>query len=65
MFEDIAKQHERLGKVVTEIITNYAATLDSRKVTSPATPKDLEKLFEGKPGLSISYRKDEKVLSTV
>ncbi len=44
--DDIAKQHELLGKAVTEIISEYAATLDSRKVTSSATPADLEKLFD-------------------
>lgn len=44
--ESFAKQHERLGRAVTAIITEYAGSLDARKVTSPATPQDLEKLFD-------------------
>jgi aromatic-L-amino-acid decarboxylase len=44
--EELAAQHERLGRTVTAIITEYAAGLDSRKVTSTATPADLEKLFD-------------------
>lgn len=44
--EPLAKQHERLGQAVTAIITEYAASLDSRKVTSTATPQDLEKIFD-------------------
>ena len=32
--EELAEQHERLGRAVTAIITEYAASLDSRKVTS-------------------------------
>ncbi|MEP6569893.1 MAG: aminotransferase class V-fold PLP-dependent enzyme [Acidobacteriota bacterium] len=42
----IAAQHERLGRAVTAIITEYAASLDSRKITSAATPQSLEKLFD-------------------
>ena len=44
--DQLSDQHERLGRAVTAIITEYAATLDSRKVTSPATPKELEKIFD-------------------
>ncbi len=44
--EQLAGEHERLGRAVTAIITEYAASLDSRKVTSTATPPDLEKLFD-------------------
>ncbi|MGH9929142.1 MAG: pyridoxal phosphate-dependent decarboxylase family protein [Pyrinomonadaceae bacterium] len=44
--DDLPAQHERLGQAVTAIITEYAAGLDSRKVTSTATPQDLEKLFD-------------------
>ena len=44
--EHLAAQHESLGKAVTAIITEYAASIDSRKVTSTATPQDLEKLFD-------------------
>ena len=41
--DQIADQHERLGRAVTAIITEYAASLDTRKVTSTATPQELEK----------------------
>src|SRR5882672_9957414 len=44
--EPLAEQHERLGRAVTTIITEYAASLDTRKVTSSATPQDLEKIFD-------------------
>ena len=46
MTEEMAKEHERLGRAVTAIITEYAASLDSRRVTSTATPQDLQKLFD-------------------
>src|SRR5687767_1800670 len=46
MTDDIAKQHEEFGRIVTEIVAAYAGTLDSRKVTSDATPQSLEKLFD-------------------
>lgn len=46
MTDDIAKQHAQFGRIVTEILTAYAATLDSRKVTSDATPQSLAKLFD-------------------
>ena len=46
MIDDLAKQHESLGKAVTAIITEYAASLDSRKVTSTATPQELERIFD-------------------
>jgi glutamate/tyrosine decarboxylase-like PLP-dependent enzyme len=46
MTDDLATQHERLGRAVTKIISDYAATLDSRKVTSSATPQDLLKIFD-------------------
>src|SRR5258705_8276220 len=44
--DQIADQHERLGRAVTAIITEYAASLDTRKVTSTATPQELEKIFD-------------------
>ena len=46
MTEDLAKQHDRLGKAVTAIIAEYAATLDARRVTTTATPQDLLKIFD-------------------
>jgi len=53
MMDDLAEQltkgfvnqHQQLSEAVARIITEYVATLDSRNVTSNATPKDLEKLF--------------------
>ncbi len=42
----LSAQHEQLGRAVTAIIVDYVATLDSRKVTSPATPQDLLKVFD-------------------
>jgi aromatic-L-amino-acid/L-tryptophan decarboxylase len=44
--ESLAEQHRRLGQAVTAIVTEYASTLDSRKVVSAATPADLEKIFD-------------------
>ncbi|MGH9870978.1 MAG: pyridoxal phosphate-dependent decarboxylase family protein [Pyrinomonadaceae bacterium] len=44
--DQIADQHERLGRAVTEIIKEYVAGLDSRRVTSKATPQELEKIFD-------------------
>lgn len=46
MFEDLAEQHKHLGRAVTDIIAEHAASLDSRRVTSEATPADLQKLFD-------------------
>lgn len=46
MTDDIAKQHEEFGRIVTDIIVAHAASLDSRKVTSDATPQSLKNLFE-------------------
>ncbi|MBC8032453.1 MAG: aminotransferase class V-fold PLP-dependent enzyme [Pyrinomonadaceae bacterium] len=46
MIDDLAKQHERLGREVTAIISEYASRLDSTPVASEATPHDLEKLFD-------------------
>jgi aromatic-L-amino-acid decarboxylase len=44
--KDLGPQHERLGRAVTAIITAFAASLDSRRVTSTATPQELEKIFD-------------------
>ena len=46
MIDDFVDQHERMGRAVAAIIAEYAATLDSRKVTSEASPAQLEKLFD-------------------
>lgn len=46
MHEDIVEQHERLGRAVTSIIADFAASLDTRRVASEATVADLAKLFD-------------------
>lgn len=66
MIDDLAEQHERIGRAVTSIVSEYAASLDSRKVTSEATPKELEKIFDEplpKKGIDVDeilakYRED-------
>ncbi|MDQ3474387.1 MAG: aminotransferase class V-fold PLP-dependent enzyme [Acidobacteriota bacterium] len=45
MWEDLVAQHELLGRAVTGIIADFAASLETRRVASAATPKDLHKLF--------------------
>ena len=42
----LSAEHERLGRAVTKIISDYARRLDTLPVTSDATPAELEKLFE-------------------
>ncbi len=46
MTTSISAEHERLGRAVTEIIVKYAEELDGLRVTSKATPSDLEKIFD-------------------
>jgi aromatic-L-amino-acid decarboxylase len=46
MSDSISAEHERLGRAVTEIIVNYVRELDTMRVTSSATPAELEKLFD-------------------
>lgn len=46
MIDDFVEQHERMGQAVAAIIAEYASTIDSRKVTSEATPSQLEKIFD-------------------
>jgi glutamate/tyrosine decarboxylase-like PLP-dependent enzyme len=45
MIDDFVEQHKLLGNTVPQIINNYAARLENRRVTPEATPADLEKLF--------------------
>ena len=45
MWEDLVEQHELLGRAVTSIIADFAASLDTRRVASEATPEDLHKSF--------------------
>src|SRR5690348_7216326 len=46
MIDDFVEQHRLLGNAVPQIINDYAAALDSRRVTPAATPADLERLFD-------------------
>ena len=46
MIKAVVHEHEQLGRMVTKIITEYVAQLDSCRVTPEATPGDLEKLFD-------------------
>jgi aromatic-L-amino-acid decarboxylase len=39
-------EHQRLGRQVTQIIADYAASLDERLVSSSATPADLARMFD-------------------
>lgn len=43
---NLSGEHERLGRAVTKIISDYARALDGLPVTSHATPDDLEKIFD-------------------
>src|SRR5437588_6805439 len=44
--ESLSEQHKQLGRAVTKLISEHAARLESAPVTSPATPADLQKLFD-------------------
>ncbi|MCA1564810.1 MAG: hypothetical protein LC803_04115 [Acidobacteria bacterium] len=46
MSERLSAEHERLGKITTEIIARYARTLGEARVCSEATPAELEKMFD-------------------
>lgn len=46
MIDDFVEQHKLLARLVPQIINDYAAALDSRRVTPAATPAELEKLFD-------------------
>ncbi len=46
MNESIGAEHERLGRIVTEIIARYAGALDEIRVCSEATPGDLVRIFD-------------------
>ena len=46
MIDDFVEQHKLLGNAVPRIINDYAATLDTRRVTPAATPAELERLFD-------------------
>ena len=44
-FATLAAAHERLGRLVTEIVAGYARALDRAPVCSTAKPAELEELF--------------------
>lgn len=44
--QTLAAEHERLGRAVIEIVSDYARSLDSVPVCSKATPAELEALFD-------------------
>ncbi len=44
--KQLQAEHERLGRLVTKMIADYAATLDARPVCSDASPADLARLFD-------------------
>ena len=46
--EKLAEQHEHIGRAVTRIISDFAASLDSRPVATDALPSDLEAIFDEK-----------------
>src|SRR5688500_19521815 len=46
MIDDFVEQHKLLARLVPQIINDYAAALDTRRVTPVATPAELEKLFD-------------------
>ena len=43
--EKLAEQHEHIGRAVTRIISDFAASLDSRPVATDALPSDLKTIF--------------------
>jgi aromatic-L-amino-acid decarboxylase len=44
--ERLAAEHERLGRAATEFVAAYARTLEKATVCSPATPAEIERLFD-------------------
>jgi aromatic-L-amino-acid decarboxylase len=46
MRDEFIQQHEFLGPAVARIIADFAAALDSRRVTPEATPAEIERLFD-------------------
>ena len=46
MIDEFVEQHKLLGTAVPQIINDYAAALDTRRVTPAATPAELERLFD-------------------
>jgi aromatic-L-amino-acid decarboxylase len=46
MIDEFIAQHEQLGPAVARLITEYAASVESRPVASEATPADIYAMFD-------------------
>ncbi len=44
--ESLSEQHQRMGRIVTGLISDHADRLEQAPVTSRATPADLKLLFD-------------------
>jgi glutamate/tyrosine decarboxylase-like PLP-dependent enzyme len=44
--ESLSAQHKKLGAAVTDLISEHAASLESARLISSATPDDLKRLFD-------------------
>ncbi|HEV2762075.1 MAG TPA: aspartate aminotransferase family protein [Pyrinomonadaceae bacterium] len=44
--EELRAEHERLGRLASDLIARYAAGLEDARVCSEASPAELEKLFD-------------------
>ena len=44
--ESLSEQHKKIGRAVTNLISEHAARLDSAPVSSRATPAELKQLFD-------------------
>ncbi len=58
--ESLSDQHKKIGRAVTDLISDHAARLDSAPVTSRATPDELKKLFD--EPIPIEGMSDEELL---
>ena len=45
MSKSLSAEHEQLGRLATEIIAGYAATLETRPLLSAATPNEMAGWF--------------------
>jgi aromatic-L-amino-acid decarboxylase len=59
--EDLAADHERLGRAAVEIIADYARSLDAAPVCSTATPAEIEALFD--EPLPLEAASDEEIFA--
>lgn len=61
MNESLSGEHERLGRIATKIIADYARSLDGVRVCSEAAPAELEKIFD--EPLPVSGAGAEEILA--